>query len=104
MATGFDFSQWGVSKVLIRNIIIGILCLLVYLLFDAKADTRRAEAARDRAEDLRQKSDQALAKNERECSDRLQELYGKLYNYRQVLDTLDKKVDGYEKLIKKRRQ
>jgi len=88
------------GKTLVRSIVVGIILLLVVLLVDAKNDVRRAEKRAEQSEDARQKSDLALAKTERECSDRLEKLWTMFYQQKQEVETLERSVDKSLQKIK----
>lgn len=101
MAQGFDFQVLGLSKVFLRSVMLGVIALLLFLLWDAKQDAKSAQKQRDEAENARQVSDQALAKVERDCSDRISDLYILLLDQKRMYDTLSTKVNYYQRVFKK---
>ena len=85
-----------IGKTMVKNIVIGIIILLLILILDAKNDVRRAEERALNAELRAQKSDQTLAKTERECSERLGLIYEKLIS-------MSTEVGKLQKIVKRKK-
>ncbi len=76
MTKPFNFLEWGLDKVLIKNIIVGIITLLVgtcvFLLY-------RLDEANQRTRE----SDIRLAETERKCADKMQGIYKEMFLIRE---------------------
>ena len=95
MTKPFNFLEWGLDKILIKNIIVGIITLLVgtcvFLLY-------RLDEANQRA----QNSDMKLAETERKCADKMQEVYREMFLIREQAYDQIEKSKSLEKIIKKK--
>lgn len=95
MTKPFNFLEWGLDKVLIKNIIVGIITLLVgtcvFLLY-------RLDEANQRTRE----SDIRLAETERKCADKMQEIYREMFLIREKVYEQIENSKKLEKVIKKR--
>ena len=95
MTKPFNFLEWGLDKVLIKNIIVGIITLLVgtcvFLLY-------RLDEANQRTRE----SDIRLAETERKCADKMQEIYKEMFLIREKVYEQIENSKKLEKVIKKR--
>ena len=94
MTKPFNFLEWGLDKILIKNIIVGIITLLVgtcvFLLY-------RLDEANQRA----RQSDIRLAETERFCADRMQEIYREMSVIREQIYDQIERSKKLEKAIKR---
>lgn len=94
MTKQFNFLEWGLDKILIKNIIVGIITLLVgacvFLLY-------RLDDANQRA----QNSDMKLAETERKCADKMQEVYREMFLIREKVYEQIENSKKLEKAIKR---
>lgn len=88
------------GKTLVRSLVGVLFFILLLIIVDAKNDVRRAEERANRSDEARRKSDLQLAKTERECSDRLNELWSKFYSQDQEIKQMQKMVDRSLKRLK----
>lgn len=95
MTKPFNFLEWGLDKVLIKNIIVGIITLLVgtcvFLLYRLDEANQRAREA-----------DILLAETERKCADKMQEIYREMFLIREKVYEQIENSKKLEKVIKKR--
>lgn len=95
MTKPFNFIDWGLDRILIKNIIVGIITLLVgtcvFLLY-------RLDEANLRAQD----SDKRLAETERFCSQEMQKIYREMFAMREQVYEQIERSKAVEKIIKKR--
>jgi hypothetical protein len=95
MTKPFNFIDWGLDRILIKNIIVGIITLLVgtciFLLY-------RLDEANQRAQD----SDKRLAETERFCSQEMQKIYREMFAMREQVYEQIERSKAVEKIIKKR--
>lgn len=89
------------GKTLVRSLVGVLFFILLLIIVDTKNDVRRAEERANKSDEARQKSDLQLAKTERECSDRLNELWSKFYSQDQEIKQMQKMVDRSLKRLKK---
>lgn len=89
------------GKTLVRSLVGVLFFILLLIIVDTKNDVRRAEERANKSDEARQKSDLQLAQTERECSDRLNELWSKFYSQDQEIKQMQKMVDRSLKRLKK---
>jgi len=95
MTKPFNFLEWGIDRLLIKNIIVGIIVGLagtcVFLLYRL-----------DDANQIAYKADAKNAETERFCAQEMQKIYREMFQMREQVYQQIEKTKNLEKIIKKK--